>query len=176
MQLFQYTFLTFIVAFAIQYWVISILKSGATHNNSGKLYLSLVSASVMGILEVMIYDTYKSTISLYYYLGLAVVIWGSLYMYKSVEDTHYLNELLESHLYELRLSNKVLETSDNTQVITIANNLIHRRNKDIASIHKLVNDSHQKKKGQITRANLFNYMDIGRGQTQKPEHKSHGSL
>lgn len=176
MQLFQYTFLTFIVAFAIQYWVISIIKSGATHNNSGKLYLSLVSASVMGILEVMIYDTYKSTVSLYYYLALGALIWWSLYMYKSVEDTHYLNELLESHLYELRLSNKVLETSDNPHIITIANNLIHRRNKDVASIHKVVNDSHNKNQGNITRGNLFNYMDIGRGQTHKPEHKSHGSL
>lgn len=130
----------------------------------------------MGILEVMIYDTYKSTVSLYYYLGLAVVIWWSLYMYKSVEDGHYLSELLESHLYELRLSNKVLETTDNTQVITIANNLIHRRNKDIASIHKLVNNPHQGKQGHITKSNLFNYMDIGRGQKSKPEHKSHGGL
>lgn len=178
MHLFQYTFLTFIVAFAIQFWVISILKSGASYNNSGKFYLSLVGASVMGILEVMIYDTYKSTVSLYYYLGLGALIWFSLYLYKSVEDTHYLNELLESHLYETRLSTKVLETTDNSQIITIATNLIHRREKDVASIQKILKDPHENKQGHITKSNLFNYMDIGRGIKHKPgpEHRVKGSL
>lgn len=178
MHLFQYAFLTFIVAFIIQYWIISILKSKVVKHSTGKLYLSLVSASIMGILEVMIYDTYKSTISLYYYLALGVIIWFSLYMYKSVNDTNYLNELLESHLYETRLSKNVLETTDNSQIITIANNLIHRREKDVASIQKILQKPDHHNKGSITKANLFNYMDIGRGITQKPDpkHKVTGSL
>ncbi len=176
MHLFQYTFLTFIVAFIIQYWVISILKSNAIKHSSGKLYLSLVSASIMGILEVMIYDTYKSTVSLYYYLALGAIIWFSLYLYKFVDDTDYLNELLESHLYELRLSYKVMETTENSQIITIANNLIHRREKDIASIQKLLTNPDAKKQGTITKSNLFNYMDIGRGQKHQVEHKVGGSL
>ena len=178
MHLFQYTFLTFIVAFCIQYWVISILKSNVVKHSTGKLYLSLVSASIMGILEVMIYDTYKSTVSLYYYLALGAIIWISLYMYKSVDDTNYLNELLESHLYETRLSKKVMESTENSQIITIANNLIHRREKDIVSIQKLLHNPDENKKGKITKSNLFNYMDIGRGMKQKPgpEHNVGGSL
>lgn len=176
MHLFQYTFLTFIVAFIIQYWVISILKSNEVKHSSGKLYLSLMSASVMGILEVMIYDTYKSTVSLYYYLALGALIWVALYLHKFVDDKDYLNELLESHLYELRLSKKVMETTDNSQIITIANNLIHRREKDVASIQKLLTNSDTKNKGAITKSNLFNYMDIGRGQKHQVVHKVGGSL
>jgi hypothetical protein len=176
MHLFQYTFLTFIVAFIIQYWIISVLKSSIVKHSTGKLYLSLISASVMGILEVMIYDTYKSTVSLYYYLLLGALIWLSLYMYKSVDDVNYLNELLESHAYETRLSKKVMESTDNSQIITIANNLIHRREKDIVSIQKLLHNPDENKKGKITKSNLFNYMDIGRGQKQKPEHKVGGSI
>ncbi len=178
MQLFQYTFLTFVVAFIIQYWIISIIKSNIVKHSTGKLYLSLVSASIMGILEVMIYDTYKSTISLYYYLALGAIIGLSMHMYQSVDDTNYLHELLESHQYETRLSKKVLETTDNSQIITIANNLIHRRSKDIASIQKLIQKPDTNSKGSITKSNLFNYMDVGRGikQNPGPEHKIGGSL
>lgn len=185
MHLFEYTALTFIVAFIIQYWVISILKSKQHVHSAGKVYLSLVAASIMGILEVMIYDTYKSTVSIYYYMALGLVIGLSMYMYKNADDDmDYLKQLHESHMYEVQLSKRALETSDNSQIITIANNLVHRREKDMASIHKLLKDPNEKNRGHITKSNLFNYMaigtaspcDIGRGRKEMPKHATGGGL
>jgi hypothetical protein len=178
MHLFEYTALTFIVAFMIQYWVISILKSKHHVHSAGKVYLSLVAASMMGILEVMIYDTYKSTVSLYYYMALGLVTGLSMYMYNHADDDmDYLKQLLESHMYEVSISKRALETSDNSQVITIANNLVHRREKDMGSIQKLLKDPNEKTRGHITKSNLFNYMDIGRGRKHTiPKHATGGGL
>jgi hypothetical protein len=146
-------------------------------HSAGKVYLSLIAASMMGILEVMIYDTYKSTVSLYYYMALGLVIGFSMYMYKNADDDmDYLKQLHESHMYEVQLSKRALKTSDNSQIITIANNLVHRREKDMASIHKLLKDPNEKNRGHITKSNLFNYMDIGRGRKEMPKHATGGGL
>ena len=100
MRLFQYTILTFVVAFLIQYWVLSVITSNRPQNTVGKFYLSMVSASIMGILEVMIYDTYKSVVSLFYYLALGLSVYIFIYMYKTqsgIDDADYLKQMLEHY-------------------------------------------------------------------------------
>lgn len=103
MQLLQYTLLTLVVAFFIQFWVISVITSKRSQNTVGKFYLSMVSASIMGILEVMIYDTYKSSVSLFYYLVLGLMVYLFVYMYKSqtgIDEADYLKQMMESHSRE----------------------------------------------------------------------------
>ena len=165
MRLFQYTILTFVVAFLIQYWVLSVITSNRPQNTVGKFYLSMVSASIMGILEVMIYDTYKSVVSLFYYLALGLSVYIFIYMYKTqsgIDDADYLKQMLESHSKEMVLSQMAISKTENNHVRTIANNVINRRKRDIDVIEKMLDDAEKVKLAPITKSNVCNYMNIGR--------------
>ena len=164
MRLFQYTILTFVVAFLIQYWVLSVITSKRPQNTVGKFYLSMVSASIMGILEVMIYDTYKSVVSLFYYLALGLSVYFFIYMFKTqsgIDDADYLKQMLESHSKEMVLSQMAISKTENNHVRTIANNVINRRKRDIDVIEKMLDDAEKVKLAPITKSNVFNYMKVG---------------
>ena len=164
MRLFQYTILTFVVAFLIQYWVLSVITSNRPQNTVGKFYLSMVSASIMGILEVMIYDTYKSVVSLFYYLGLGLSVYFFIYMFKTqsgIDDADYLKQMLESHSKEMVLSQMAMTKTENNHVRTIANNAINRRKRDIDVIEKMLDDAEKVKLAPITKSNMFSYMKVG---------------
>ena len=164
MRLFQYTILTFVVAFLIQYWVLSVITSNRPQNTVGKFYLSMVSASIMGILEVMIYDTYKSVVSLFYYLALGLSVYIFIYMYKTqsgIDDADYLKQMLESHSKEMVLSQMAISKTENNHVRTIANNVINRRKRDINVIEKMLDDAEKVKLAPITKSNVFSYMKVG---------------
>jgi len=165
MRLLEYTILTVIVAFIIQFWVLSVLTSNRPQNTVGKFYLSMVSACIMGILEVMIYDTYKSVVSLFYYLILGLSLYLFIYFFKNqsgIDDADYLKQMMESHSREMVLSQMAIKKTENNHVRTIANNVINRRKRDIDVIDKMLDDAHKEEKSSITKTNVFNYMNIGR--------------
>ena len=172
MRLLQYTLLTFVVAFFLQFWILSIITSKRPQNTVGKFYLSMVSASIMGILEVMIYDTYKSVVSLFYYIFLGLSVYLFIYMFKNqvyIDDADYLKQMLESHSKEMVLSEMTISNTENNHVRTIATNIINRRKRDIDVIEKMLDDSEKVKKAPITKTNVFNYMNIGRQDPPKKE-------
>jgi hypothetical protein len=165
MRLLEYTVLTIVVAFIIQFWVLSALTSERSQSTMGKFYLSMVSACIMGILEVMIYDTYKNTISLFYYLILGVSLYLFIYFFKNlwwINDTDYLKQMLESHSREMVLSQMLVKKTENIHVQTIATNIIHRRKRDMDVIVKMLDDADKQMKAPITKTNVFNYMNVGR--------------
>jgi hypothetical protein len=134
----------------------------------------MVSASIMGILEVMIYDTYKSVVSLFYYLGLGLSVYFFIYMFKTqsgIDDADYLKQMLESHSKEMVLSQIAISKTENNHVRTIANNLINRRKRDIDVIEKMLDDAEKVKLAPITKTNMFNYMNIGRQDPPKEDIK-----
>ncbi len=97
MRLLEYTVLTVVVAFIIQFWVLSAITSDKSQSTVGKFYLSMVSACIMGILEVMIYDSYKNVVSLFYYLVLGLSLYLFIYFFKNlwwIDDTDYLKQML----------------------------------------------------------------------------------
>jgi hypothetical protein len=148
MQLLQYSLLTFVVAFMIQYWVLSIVTSARPQNTVGKFYLSVVAASIMGFLEVMIYDTYKSVVSLTYYLCFGFLIYVFLYMYKKqigIDDADYLKQMLESHSCEMEMSQTAVDKTANNQVKMVANNVVMRRKRDMDVIEKMLDDERWRK-------------------------------
>lgn len=143
MQLLQYSMLTFVMAFMIQYWVLSIVTSARPQNTVGKFYLSVVTASIMGFLEVMIYDTYKSVVSLTYYLCFGFLIYVFLYMYKKqigIDDADYLKQMLELHSCEMEMSLLAVDKTTNNQVKMVANNVVQRRKRDMDVIEKMLDD------------------------------------
>lgn len=172
MQLLQYTLLTFIVAFFLQYWVLSVITSKRPQNTVGKFYLSMISASIMGILEVMIYDSYKNVVSVFFYLFLALTLYLFIYLFKQqigIDDVDYLKQMMESHSREMLLSQMAANKTTNIQVKRIANGVIERRKRDIDVIDKLLDDD--SKKAPITKKNLFTYLNV-REEEPKEETKS----
>lgn len=165
MRLLEYTLLTVIVAFIIQFWVLSVLTSDKPQPTVGKFYLSMISACIMGILEVMIYDTYKSAVSLFYYLVLGASLYLFIYFFRNswwINDADYLKQMLESHSREMVLSQMLVKKTENIHVQTIATNIVHRRKKDMDVIVKMLDDAEKQVKAPITKTNLFNYMNVGR--------------
>lgn len=160
MRLLEYTVLTVLTAFIIQFWVLSAITCDRPQNTMGKFYLAMVSASIMGILEVMIYDSYKSVVSLYYYIGLGLSLYMFIYFFRNqigIDDADYLKQMLELNSREMRLSQ--IKT-DNIQVQTIATNTIHKNKKNIDMFEKMLRD--EKNKMPITKSNVLNYMNVGR--------------
>ena len=165
MRLLEYTVLTVVVAFIIQFWVLSAITSDKPQPTMGKFYLSMVAACIMGILEVMIYDSYKSVVSLFYYLVLGLSLYLFIYFFKNswwIDDTDYLKQMLESHSREMILSQMAIKKTENTHVQTIATNVVNRRKRDIDVIAKMLDDADKQAKAPITKTNVFNYMNIGR--------------
>lgn len=132
----------------------------------GKFYLSMVSACIMGILEVMIYDTYKSVVflsfTMWFWAFLSTCSFIFLRIHGGVNDADYLKQMLESHSREMVLSQRVIKKTENTHVQTIATNIVHRRKKDMDVIAKMLDDADKQVKAPITKTNVFNYMNVGR--------------
>ena len=165
MKLLEYTLLTIAVAFIIQFWVLSAITSDKPQPTVGKFYLSMVSAFIMGILEVMIYDTYKSTVSLFFYLVLCLSLYMMIYFFRNswwINDADYMKQMLESHSKEMVLSQMVLKKTENIHVRTIASNVVNRRKKDMDVLAKMLDDANKEIKAPITKTNVFNYMNVAR--------------
>lgn len=163
MKLFTYLIITFSVAFVLQYWIISMVTTSHSkyiHHTRGKLYISLFAASVMGILEVIIYDSYHNTVSLFYYIGLGLGIYGFAHAYKTqmrVSDKDYLHQMIEASSRDILLSQNLANHTENLNVRTVATNVLNKRKKDIDVMTQMMA---QMEKGQVTNADLFDYQKL----------------
>jgi hypothetical protein len=164
MKLISYLLITFFTAFILQYWIISIITTSNinyVHHNTGKLYISLFAASIMGILEVIIYDSYHNTVSLFYYIGLGIAIYMFAFMYKTqmnVSEADYLRQMIEASSRDLLLSQNLVEHTDNTNMKTVATNIISKRKRDLDMMTKML--SEEKTPLQITRKDAFSYNKV----------------
>lgn len=160
MKLISYLIITFITAFILQYWIISIITTSNmsyVQHNTGKMYISLFAASIMGILEVIIYDSYHNTVSLFYYIGLGIAIYGFAFMYKTqmnVSEADYLRQMIEASSRDLLLSENLVKNTDNMTMKTVATNIISKRKRDLDMMTKML---HDEKTLPITKKEAFSY-------------------
>lgn len=163
MKLFYYLCITFIVAFVLQYWIISYItteKPIFIQNTRGKMYISIFAASVMGILEVLVYDSYHNVVSLFYYIGLGLIMYLSAHFYKTqngVDEIDYLKQMIEASSKDKLVSTTLLESTKNINVRTIATNILHRRQRDVDVMNKLLNDLAEKPALPISKKEAFAY-------------------
>ena len=134
-------------SFLLQYFMMSFVmanKVSQITNNLGKLYVSIMMGLVMGILEVIRHDMIYNTLSfkLYVILGLSTMI--CIYLYKTqlfIDDIQYLDGMVEHHSMSLLTSNKILEKSNNYEVVALAKNIIQTQKDEIVKMgeikHKL---------------------------------------
>jgi len=166
MKLLTYLGITFLVAFILQYYIISFVTThhrDFVYNTYGKFYISTFAASIMGILEVLIYDAYQNTVSVFYYIGLGLLIYLSAFFYKrqySVDEGDYIKQMLEASSRDLLLSNNLISHTKNININTVATNIIDRRNRDIHVMRKLLSDIEDKKTMPITKSDAFAYQKL----------------
>ena len=155
MKLLYYVCITFVLAFAAQYWIISYITSRNPQNSRGKFYLSAFFASMMGILEVMIYDSYRDSVSLFYYVGLGLLAYGMIFAYNTqmgVADEDYLKQMLEHQSRDILLADRNIKNTESQSVRTIATNILNRRKRDVDMMTKMLADLTV---GPITGKKLF---------------------
>ena len=163
MKLLTYLVITFAVAFVLQYWIISMVTTTNTkyvEHNRGKLYISLFAASVMGILEVIVYDSYHNTVSLFYYIGLGLGIYGFAHAYKTqmgVTEKDYLKQMIEASSRDILLSQNLVNHTENLNVRTVATNIINKRKRDMDMMTQMMA---QMDKGHVTNKELFDYQKL----------------
>jgi len=130
-------------SFLVQYFMMTFVmvnKVSQITNNLGKLYVSLMMGLVMGILEVIMHDTTYNIVSfkLYLILGLSTMI--CIYLYKTqlfIDDIQYLNGMIEHHSMALLTSNKIVDKSNNYDVVALAKNIIQTQKDEIVKMDEI---------------------------------------
>ena len=136
-------FIMFTSSFVFQYFFMSLITSNNSYNitNSlSKLYLSIIMAIFMVIVEMCMFTQSR----LYTYILFIILFIVFIYLYKNqifVNDKQYLNDMIEHHSMALLTSKKILEKSENKQVLYLANNIINNQEKEIKKMKYLLKNA-----------------------------------
>lgn len=136
-----------ISSFIIQMFVMSSIMTNSYKNitfSLGKFYMSVIMALLMGILEVLMYDTHMNTLSVYYYLSLGFLLVMFIYLYRNqiyIDDKDFLKEMIEHHSMALLTSEEILQKTNSEKVKKLAENIISTQEKEIEYMKQLLNTS-----------------------------------
>ena len=131
-------------SFIIQLTVMSGIMTNSYKNitfSVGKFYMASIMALLMGLLEVFMFDVHMRTISMQYYLGLLFLLVVFVYLYRNqvyIEDTDYLEEMIEHHSMALLTSEEILQKTQSERVKKLAENIIATQEKEIDYMRQLV--------------------------------------
>jgi len=137
MDLYFSVWFMMIGSFIIQMIVMSGIMTNSYKNitfSMGKFYISLIMALLMGLLEVLMFDIHMKTINGIYYLSLLFLLVLFIYLYRNqvyIEDTDYLNEMIEHHSMALLTSEEILQKTQSERVKKLAENIIKIQEKEI---------------------------------------------
>ena len=131
-------------SFIIQLTVMSGIMTNSYKNitfSVGKFYMASIMALLMGLLEVLMFDVHMRTISLPYYLGLLFLLVVFVYLYRNqvyIEDTDYLEEMIEHHSMALLTSEEILQKTQSERIKKLAENIISTQEKEIEYMRQLI--------------------------------------
>ena len=120
----------FVGSFIIQYFImppIMVNKLVDITNSYGKAYMAMIMSLFMVLLEVMMKDYHHNAFSLYWYIAISVFVTLFIYLYKNqiaINDKQYLEGMIEHHSMALLTSKKILNKSDDYDVIKLAKDII----------------------------------------------------
>ena len=130
-------------SFIIQYFIMSAIMTNAPTNiraTTGKFYISIIMALLMGILEVGMHDFYMGSFSTIFYLALSFVLIIFVHLYRNqvyIQDKDYLNEMIEHHSMAILTSEEILQKTSSERVKRLAENIIATQQKEIDYMQKL---------------------------------------
>ena len=140
-----------ITGFLTQYFIMSnVMTNDFTNvtNSLGKIYISLVMAFIMGILEVIMHDMRHKTISLRYYISLFLCFGVSVWLYRkqiAVNEVNYLREMIEHHDMALFTSKNLLEKPDvSPKVRDFATKIVDTQTKEIDEMIQFIQQQQTK--------------------------------
>jgi hypothetical protein len=131
-------------SFLIQEVGMSLIMTNSYKNirfSIGKFYLSVIMALAMGFLEVLMFDVHMQTISILYYLVLIFLLVIFIALYKNqvyIDDSQYLNEMIEHHSMALLTSEEILQKNPSPRVKKLAENIISTQEKEIEYMKQLI--------------------------------------
>ena len=131
-------------SFIIQLTVMSGIMTNTYKNitfSVGKFYMASIMALLMGLLEVLMFDVHMRTISMQYYLGLLFLLVVFVYLYRNqvyIEDTDYLEEMIEHHSMALLTSEEILQKTQSERIKKLAENIISTQEKEIEYMRQLI--------------------------------------
>ena len=131
-------------SFIIQYFVMSpimVISRADITNNLGKVYLSMTMALSMIFLEVMMHDHQYNVFSLNTYVILAALFVLFVYLYRNqvaINDTQYLEGMIEHHSMALLTSQEILKKTDDYNVSKLAKNIIQTQEDEIKIMRDLL--------------------------------------
>lgn len=134
----------FVGSFIIQYYLMSpIMVSNRIYitNNIGKAYIATIMGLFMVLLEVMMHDHQYHVFSMNFYIILAALLALFVYLYRkqvAINDTQYLEGMIEHHSMALLTSEQVLKKTDNYDVAKLAKNIIQQQEDEIREMRELV--------------------------------------
>ena len=135
----------FVGSFIIQYYLMSpIMVSNRIYitNNIGKAYIATIMGLFMVLLEVMMHDHQYHVFSMNFYIILAALLALFVYLYRkqvAINDTQYLEGMIEHHSMALLTSEQVLKKTDNYDVAKLAKNIIQQQEDEIREMRELLN-------------------------------------
>ena len=133
-----------ISSFIIQLIVMSFFMTDSYKNitfSTGKFYMAIIMAILMGLTEVLMFDTHMKTVSGIYYLSLFFVLVMFVYLYRNqvyIEDKDYLNEMIEHHSMALLTSEEILQKTHSERVKKLAENIIVTQENEIEYMRQLI--------------------------------------
>lgn len=134
-----------ITGFLTQYFIMSNVMTNnfANITNSlSKIYLSLIMAFIMGILEVTMHDMHNKIVSFYYYIPLFLCLGASVWLYRkqiAVNETNYLREMIEHHDMALFTSKNLLDKPNiSPKVSEFAKKIVNTQTKEIDEMKQLI--------------------------------------
>jgi hypothetical protein len=109
----------FVGSFLIQYFIMSRIMTNIKEDitkSRGKIYMSLIMASLMSLLEILMHDIYNFMFSWHYYLFFIALLAVLIYIYRKqlfINDKNYLEEMIEHHSMALLTSGEIVgKTTD----------------------------------------------------------------
>lgn len=131
-------------SFIIQMFLMSGIMTNSYKNitfSVGKFYMSIIMALLMGLLEVLMFDSHMKTLNLGYYLSLTFLLVVFIYLYRNqvyIEDKDYLNEMIEHHSMAILTSEEILQKTKSERVKQLAENIISVQEKEIEYMRQLI--------------------------------------
>jgi hypothetical protein len=133
-----------ISSFIIQLLVMSNIMTNSYKNitfSVGKFYMSIIMATLMGLIEVLMFDVHMNTISGIYYVSLFFMLVMFIYLYRKqvyIDDKEYLEEMIEHHSMALLTSEEILQKTSSERVKKLAENIISTQEKEIEYMRQLI--------------------------------------
>jgi hypothetical protein len=144
--------IVFIISFSIQYFLISLIKTNSIFDinfNTGKLYLSLISALIIITLNFYLFNlsnlsnitniSYK-----YIYIIILFLIILLILFYKfqfRINDNEYIKQMIEENSNIIMISEKVKNSTSNKELKELSTNIINSQSKQIDDLKNIIKDS-----------------------------------